>query len=175
MGAHAGEAVLGGRDYTGLEVHRTARIAAAAGAARSWCPTWSAAWPALWEMASRCATWAHISLRDLPAPEPLFQVCARDLPVEFPPLRTTGLTTPTNLPAPVVTRFVGRQSQLAELGRLLKAQRLVTLTGPGGTGKSRLAIEAARRVAADFLTVSGSWRSTPVRDPAWSQPRLPSP
>jgi predicted ATPase/class 3 adenylate cyclase len=164
MGAHAGEAVLGGRDYTGLEVHRTARITAAAwGGQILISEVVRGLAGALGDGVTLRDLGAH-QLRDLPAPESLFQVCAPDLRSDFPPLRATGLTTPTNLPAPM-TRFVGRQSQLAELGRLLQSQRLVTLTGPGGTGKSRLAIEAARRAAADFP--DGIWfvALDTVRDP----------
>ena len=149
MGAHAGEAVLGGRDYTGLEVHRAARIAAAAwGGQILVSDVVRGLAGVLGDSVTLRDLGAH-QLRDLPAPESLLQVCAPGLRLDFPPLRTTGVTTPTNLPAPM-TRFVGRRRELADLARLLESQRLVTLTGPGGTGKTRLAIEAARNAAEDF-------------------------
>src|SRR5215217_2461935 len=83
------------------------------------------------------------SLRDLLEPEEIFQVLAPGLPEQFPPLRTLP-SHPTNLTAPP-TALIGRDEELATLGRLLgpESSRLVTLTGPGGTGKTRLALEVA--------------------------------
>ena len=65
----------------------------------------------------------------------------------------------TNLPAPF-TSFVGRQQELSEVGRLLRRHRMITLTGPGGAGKTRLATEAAAELVDVFPTVCGwsSWR-----------------
>jgi predicted ATPase/class 3 adenylate cyclase len=165
MGANAGEALLGGRDYTGLEVHRTARIAAAAwGGQILVSEAVRALAGALDDDVSLRDLGPH-QLRDMPAPEDLFQVCAPGLPTDFPPPRTAGLTTPTNLPSPM-TRFVGRRRELAELRSLVESQRLVTLTGPGGTGKTRLAVEAARSMTGAFP--DGVWfvALDVVRDPA---------
>jgi predicted ATPase/class 3 adenylate cyclase len=80
-------------------------------------------------------------LKDLAAPERVFQLCHPDLPVEFPPLRSLEAR-PNNLPVQL-TSFVGRDSQLARLRQLLVGHRLVTLTGIGGCGKTRLALQAA--------------------------------
>jgi predicted ATPase/class 3 adenylate cyclase len=82
-------------------------------------------------------------LRDLLEPEEIFQVLAPGLPAQFPPLRTLP-SHPTNLTAPP-TSLIGRDEELATVGRLLghESSRLVTLTGPGGTGKTRLALEVA--------------------------------
>jgi predicted ATPase len=80
-------------------------------------------------------------LKDLAIPERVFQLVHPDLPADFPPLRTLDAR-PHNLPLQV-TSFVGRERELAEVGRLLAAGRLATLTGPGGTGKTRLALHAA--------------------------------
>jgi predicted ATPase/class 3 adenylate cyclase len=82
-------------------------------------------------------------LRDLLEPEEIFQVLAPGLPEQFPPLRTLP-SHPTNLTAPP-TVLIGRDEELATVGRLLEQEssRLVTLTGPGGTGKTRLALEVA--------------------------------
>jgi predicted ATPase/class 3 adenylate cyclase len=165
MGIHAGEAVLGGRDYTGLEVHRTARIAAAgwggqvllSGTARV------LAAEALPDGVSFRDLGAH-ELRDMPAPEHLYQLVAPGLGAEFPPLRTATRSTRTNLPESL-TRFVGRQHELDEIRALVDSERLVTLTGPGGTGKTRLSIEVARTLLDRFG--DGVWfvALDAVRDP----------
>lgn len=79
--------------------------------------------------------------RDVPQPIRVFQVVAQDLPVELPPLRTTH-SHPNNLPAQL-TSFVGREKELADIQRLLLDTHILTLIGPGGTGKTRLSIQAA--------------------------------
>ena len=80
-------------------------------------------------------------LKDLQRPERVFQLAAPGLPGEFPALRTVDAL-PNNLPLQV-TSFVGRERELAEVVRLLATTRLLTLTGTGGTGKTRLALLAA--------------------------------
>jgi predicted ATPase/class 3 adenylate cyclase len=92
-------------------------------------------------------------LKDLPRSEHIFQLTAPDLPAEFPPLRSLD-GSPTNLPLQLTT-FIGRQRELDELKALLSANRLLTLTGPGGTGKTRLAL----RLASDELESfpDGAW------------------
>ena len=164
IGAHAGEALLGGRDYTGLEVHRTARIAAAAWGGQILVSDAVRALGATLGRASRYSTLGLHQLRDLPAPELLFQVCAAGLPSDFPPPRADRSTAPTNLPTPA-TRFVGRRRELAELRDLVSRERLVTLIGPGGTGKTRLAIETGRAMLDEFP--GGVWfvALDTVRDP----------
>ena len=87
-------------------------------------------------------------LKDIPEPEWLFQVTAGGLRADFPPLRTID-NRPNNLPAQV-TRFIGRRRESAEVRGLLRTARLVTLTGPGGTGKTRLAQEVGTEALADF-------------------------
>jgi predicted ATPase/class 3 adenylate cyclase/DNA-binding CsgD family transcriptional regulator len=85
----------------------------------------------------------EVSLRGLSRPERIWQLCHPDLPDRFPPLAAAadgGGTLPVAL-----TSFVGRQHDLAAVGELVASSRLVTLTGAGGCGKTRLAIEAARR------------------------------
>ncbi len=150
MGIHAGEAVFGGRDYTGIDVHRTARIMGAAWGGEVLISDAARALAAdtLPDGASVRDLGEH-TLRDLPAPERLFQVCGPGLQSDFPPPRSLTQATLTNLPTPL-TRFVGRRKELADVGELLRDERLVTLTGPGGTGKTRLAIEAARAAFQDF-------------------------
>ncbi|MEM6107683.1 LuxR C-terminal-related transcriptional regulator [Mycobacterium sp. 050272] len=87
-------------------------------------------------------------LRDLRRAERVIQLCHPDLHNQFPPLRLPAAVS-VGLP-PQLTSFVGRQEQIAELTRIIAENRLVTLTGPGGAGKTRLAVQVAGRIAADF-------------------------
>ncbi len=77
------------------------------------------------------------------------QLCHPDIRNEFPPLRTFRSADTHNLPAQL-TSFVGRGAHIAEVRKLLSDNRLVTLTGAGGAGKTRLAVEIAGRIAAEF-------------------------
>jgi class 3 adenylate cyclase len=92
-------------------------------------------------------------LKGLRNPEHLWQMVAPDLPQDFPPLRTLN-TLPNNLPIQA-TSFVGRERELAELQRLLNTTRLLTLTGSGGTGKTRLSLQVAAEVLDNFK--DGVW------------------
>jgi AAA domain len=86
-------------------------------------------------------------LKDIEAPERLYQVIAADLEQRFPPLKSLGAQ-PSFPRLPVLTdSFVGRGRELAEVRQLIDSHRLVTLTGPGGCGKTRLATEVARELA----------------------------
>ena len=102
-------------------------------------------------------------LKGLRHPEHVFQLAHPDLPERFPPLRSVDALL-TRLPTQL-TSFVGREAELADLGDLLGRHRLVTLVGPGGTGKTRLAIEAAGDAAEAFP--DGVWwlDLAPVSDP----------
>src|ERR1700757_5100458 len=93
-------------------------------------------------------------LRDLPRPERVVQLCHPGLRNDFPPLRTAKTVVSHNLPVQL-TSFVGRGAQMTDLEKLLVDNRLVTLTGAGGAGKTRLAVEIAARIAADFR--DGVW------------------
>jgi predicted ATPase/class 3 adenylate cyclase/DNA-binding CsgD family transcriptional regulator len=88
-------------------------------------------------------------LRDLPRPERVVQLCHPDLPNEFPPLRTTTTVVSHNLPVQL-TSFVGRQAEIRTLREALVDNRLVTLTGAGGVGKTRLAVQVAAELAEQF-------------------------
>ena len=92
-------------------------------------------------------------LRDLSAPEHIYQLAAPDLSSDFPPILAVEERT-TNLPVQT-TSFVGRRAELEELRELLRRHRLVTLLGPGGTGKTRLALQAAVEIIEDFP--DGTW------------------
>ena len=93
-------------------------------------------------------------LRDLPRQERVFQVCHPDLRSDFPPLRTSTTVVSHNLPAQL-TSFVGRRADMSGLRAALAVNRLVTLTGAGGVGKTRLAVQVATGLASEFA--DGAW------------------
>ena len=88
-------------------------------------------------------------LRDLPRPERVVQLCHPDLRNEFPPLRTAKALVSHNLPVEL-TNFIGRQAEIKSLRDVLAGNRLVTLTGAGGAGKTRLAVHVAADLAGEF-------------------------
>lgn len=103
-------------------------------------------------------------LRDLPRPERVSQLCHADLPGQFPPLRTDTHSDRQVLPT-LLTSFVGRGHTIGEIRGSIATNRLVTLTGPGGVGKTRLAIKIADLCSAEFD--GGSWYAdlAPITDP----------
>ena len=103
-------------------------------------------------------------LRDLPRPERVAQLCHPDLRVEFPPLHAPNDVAPHGLPTRL-TRFVGRATQINDVRKFLADNRLVTLAGAGGVGKTRLAEQIAEQTAAEFG--GGVWfvDLSPVTDP----------
>ena len=166
MGIHSGEVTETAVGFVGLEVHRAARVAAVAHGGQI---VLSYATAAL--VRDSMPTGASLKdlglhrLKDLGRPEQIFQVEASGLPAAFPPLRS--LDNPklqNNLPAQV-SSFIGREAELAEVRRLISTARLVTLTGSGGSGKTRLGLE----VAAGLLDGSGDgvWFAdlAPLQDP----------
>jgi predicted ATPase/class 3 adenylate cyclase len=149
MGLHTGEAILGGDNYIGLDVHRAARIANAGhgGQVLISDATRALAGQGLPAGVSVRDLGEH-RLKDLPAPERLYQLAIDGLPADFPPLRSLSAR-PNNLPRPA-TSFIGREQQIDEIKARLATARLVTLTGPGGTGKTRLSIRVAEDLLPDF-------------------------
>jgi hypothetical protein len=103
-------------------------------------------------------------LRDVSVPVGVFQVRAQGLRTEFPPLRALDVS-PGNLRS-AVTSFIGRESEVAEVQGTLRAHRLVTLTGVGGVGKTRLALEVASRMADEFPDGVWVFELAAVNDPA---------
>src|SRR4030095_12156199 len=103
-------------------------------------------------------------LRDLAEPELIFQLIHPELPVDFPPIHTVAERT-GNLPLQV-SSFIGRARELDQTAAALSQARGVTLTGAGGVGKTRLALQAAGQVSPRFD--DGAWlcELAPVRDPA---------
>jgi predicted ATPase/class 3 adenylate cyclase len=146
MGLHAGEASGSAAGLVGLDINRAARIAAAAhgGQVVVSDAVRSLVTPDLTGGISLRGLGSH-RLKDLREPQPLCQVVADGLRMEFPPLHSLD-SRPNNLPTQL-TSFVGRERELEEAGRLLETSRLVTLTGPGGTGKTRLSLQVAANAA----------------------------
>jgi predicted ATPase len=156
MGLHTGEGLPTDEGYVGLDVHRAARIA---GVAHGGQVVLSAATRQLLGSDVRVRDLGEHRLKDLSAPERLYQLGDR----EFPPLTSLYRT---NLPVPA-TAFLGRERELAEVAGLLQQDgvRLLTLTGTGGTGKTRLALQAAAEVSDGYP--DGVWwvPLASVRDP----------
>jgi predicted ATPase/class 3 adenylate cyclase len=146
MGLHTGEPARHDDDYVGMDVHRAARIASAAhgGQIVVSAPTAQLIDRCLLDVELKDLGWHR--LKDIPEPEHIFQMVADGLARDFPPLKSLG--TPTNLPISP-TPIIGRDGEQAEItGQFANAGvRLVTLTGPGGSGKTRLAIAAADLLA----------------------------
>jgi class 3 adenylate cyclase len=155
IGLNTGTPLVADEGYVGADVHRVARIAAAGHGGQVLLASATA------ELVERPLTdLGQHRLKDLSSPERLYQLG----PSEFPPLRTLYQS---NLPKPAAP-FVERKRELAEILELLGGAdvRLLTLTGPGGTGKTRLAIQAAADAADDYE--HGVWwvPLAPLRDPA---------
>ena len=149
MGLHTGEPVAHDGGYVGMDVHRAARVSAAAhgGQVVLTAATHQLVVEAL-PADTAVVDLAWHRLKDFDDPVHLYQVSAVGLPDSFPSLRTLG--TSTNLPAEV-TPLVGREEELGDLeALLLQGVRLVTLTGVGGSGKSRLATAVASAQASWF-------------------------
>ena len=164
MGLHTGEPTPVAGDYVGIDVHRAARIASAGHGGQvllSRSTRTSAALPrgvALRDLGEH-------RLKDLARPEWIFQLEIDGLEGDFPPLNS--LETPSNLPA-AVTPLVGRDADVAAVEELLGTDgvRMVTVTGPGGSGKTRLALAAASRLGEVFRNGLVFVDLTTVTDPA---------
>jgi predicted ATPase/class 3 adenylate cyclase len=148
IGLHSGEGRLGGDSYVGLDLHRAARIAAAGqgGQVLLSATTQALVAGAIPEGVAIRDLGSH-RLKDLEQPEQIAQLVIEGLASDFPPIRS--LAAPLRLPAQL-SSFVGRAAELQEVSALLESTRLLTLLGPGGTGKTRLAIEAGRQLARRF-------------------------
>ncbi len=154
MGIHTGQGLPGGDDYVGIDVNRAARIASAAHGGQ-----------VLVSDATRALSIGSLPdgvalryvgqhrLKGIPEPERLYQLTIAGLPSDFPAVRSLDAPV-TNLPVRVST-LVGRERDLEEVEGLIRVGRLVTLLGSGGTGKTSLATEVARRVAPNFP--DGAW------------------
>jgi predicted ATPase/class 3 adenylate cyclase len=149
MGLHTGEPLSDTERYVGLDVHRAARICAA-GHGRQVLLSDAVRGLAARDLppAVSLRDLGFHRLKDLREPEHLFQVEHPDLPAEFPPLKSLSVL-PNNLPIQL-TSFVGRDREIAEVKGLLPSTRLLTLTGAGGAGKTRLGLQVATEVLDSF-------------------------
>ena len=149
MGLHTGVGALGGSDYVGIDVHRAARVAAVGHGGQI----------VLSEATAPLVEWSlpegtelvdlgKHRLKDLAGAETLFQVSIAGLPAAFGPLNTLERVS-HNLPVQV-TSFIGREREIATALALLETTRILTLLGPGGTGKTRLALQIAAEAADRF-------------------------
>ncbi len=154
MGIHTGEGTLGARDYVGVDVHRAARISAAGhgGQVLVSAETFALVGRRLSSGVSMRDLGDH-RLKDLPQAEHLFQIVISGLEDDFPAL-TSESGRPHNLPA-TLNAFVGRSQELPMISERLSDTRLITLVGPGGTGKTRLAIEVGTTTLDRFT--DGVW------------------
>jgi predicted ATPase/class 3 adenylate cyclase len=149
IGLHTGEASLAGSDYIGLDVHRAARIAAAGhGGQVLLSDTTRALAESSLPQGVTTRDLGQRRLKDLSRPERIHQLVIEGLPSDFPPLKTLDAT-PNNLPIQL-SSFLGRERELDEVEALLEKSRLLTLTGPGGTGKTRLSLQVGAREADRF-------------------------
>ncbi len=167
MGIHTGEAEETNAGPVGLDVHRAARIAAVAHGGQVLLSETAASLIRNSLPSGTALTDLGIHrLKDLGQPERLFQLTAAGMQAAFPPLRSLGNPTmPNNLPAELST-FIGREIELKDVRSLVESSRLVTLTGAGGAGKTRLALQAAAEVLDG--TSDGVWlvELAAVADPA---------
>ena len=160
MGLATGEAELREGDYFGSVLNRAARVMAAGHGGQILMAESTAGLLSgvdLVDLGPR-------RLRDLPTAVGLFQVRAEGLRTDFPPLRALDAS-PGNL-RPATTSFIGRESEAGELQAAIKAHRLVTLTGVGGVGKTRLTTEVAARLADEFPDGVWFFDLAAVTDPA---------
>jgi predicted ATPase len=159
IGIHTGEPLVVAGNYVGLDVHKAARICSAAHGGQVLVSdvTRDLAGDGLLNLGEH-------RLKDLTAPERLFQLGAG----EFPPPRALRSTNLPVQPGPLL----GRRGELAELLVLARANRLVTLTGPGGSGKTRLALALTGELTGDYR--DGVWwvPLAPVTDPAVVMPTI---
>ena len=164
MGVHTGEGVLSDGYYIGIDVHRAARIAAAGHGGQI---VVSDATRALVEQALPMGVGLHDlgvhRLKDIEQPERLYQLQIDDLADTFPPIRSLNARL-SNLPEPR-SSFVGREDAVREATALLERARLLTLTGPGGIGKTRLALKIAAEQIGRFADGVYVADLGPVSDP----------
>jgi predicted ATPase/class 3 adenylate cyclase len=139
IGIHTGQPVVTDEGYVGIDVHRAARIM---GAGHGGQVLVSETTARLLDSTVGLSELGEHRLKDLTTPQRLYQLGDG----EFPPLRTLYRT---NLPIQP-TPLVGRQRELEEAGALLRSHRMVTLTGPGGSGKTRLALQLAAEAVEQF-------------------------
>ena len=173
MGLHTGEPIRTAEGYVGLDVHHAARIMSVGHGAQVLLShtTRELVKHDLLEGVSLLDMGEH-RLKDLQHPSHLFQLVIAGLPADFPPLKTLD-THPNNLPVQP-TPLIGRDQQVAAILRLLSREevRLLTLTGPGGTGKTRLGLQVAAELSDTFTDGVYFVNLAPLSDPTLVVPTI---
>ena len=159
--------------YVGLDVHRAARLCSAGHGGQVLISQSTSG--IITDQLPAGATLRDLGehrLKDLPRPEHIWQVIIAGVPSHFPPLRSIGARL-DNLPAPA-TPFVGREAEVARLTAELQRPdlRLLTLTGPGGVGKTRLALQVAAHLRAAFEEGILLVALSSIRDPGLVLPTI---
>jgi predicted ATPase len=160
MGIATGEAELRDGDYFGAVLNRAARVMAAGHGGQILMAESTAGLLSgvdLIDLGPR-------RLRDLPLPVGVFQVRAQGLATDFPPLRALDPTAGNLRPA--ITSLIGRDTEVSDIQAVVRSHRLVTLTGVGGVGKTRLALEVAGRLAVEFCDGVWVFELAAVNEPA---------
>ena len=147
MGLHTGAVARSGDNYVGMTVHEAARIAASAHGGQIVLSDATADAGAVPTGATLRSLGAH-RLKDIDEEIRILQICHPELPAEFPALRSA--VPPAGALPSFASGFVGRHAERDELATLIREERLVTIVGPPGVGKTRLAIEVGRDAAAEF-------------------------
>jgi len=165
MGLHTGEAEVGLDSYVGIAVHRAARIASVGHGGQVLLSetTTTLVCDELPAGVTLLDLGCHL-LKDIRRPERICQLCIEGLPAAFPALKTLGVR-PHSLPLQL-TSFVGREREMDEIKRLLPVTHLLTLTGIGGTGKTRLAQQVSADLVDEFPGGVWSIELAPLSDPA---------
>ncbi len=173
IGLHTGEPSVGAEGYIGLDVHHAARIMSVGhgGQVLLSQTTRDLVEHDLRDEVSLRDLGEH-RLKDLQRPVHLYQLVIVGLPADFPPLKTLD-THPHNLPVQPTT-LIGRENEVAAVVHLLQREDvgLVTLTGPGGVGKTRLGLQVAAELAEHFIDGVFFMNLAPVSDPALVVPAV---
>ena len=172
-GLHTAESHFGATGYVGIDVHRAARICAAGHGGQVLVS--QTTYDLLESSLPHGVGWRDLGehrLKDLNRPQRLYQLEISDLPSDFPPLKSLDLF-PNNLPIQL-TSFIGRELEMAEIKDLLFKTRLLTLTGVGGSGKTRLAEQVGTELIEKFA--DGVWIAelAPLADPTFLVPAVSS-
>jgi predicted ATPase/class 3 adenylate cyclase len=164
MGLHTGEPQISALGYMGIDVHRAARIMAVAhgGQVLLSQTTHDLVVSELPEDVTLRDLGEH-HLKDLRQPKHLYQLVMTGLPFDFPPLKSLNVS-PNNLPIQL-TSFIGREKEITEVKQALREHRLVTLMGPGGSGKTRLSLQVATELIEDFREGVFFVALAPITDP----------
>ena len=165
MGLHTGEPQISSSGYVGIDVHRAARIPAAGhgGQVLLSQTTYDLVERELPEDLTVLDMGEH-RLKDLRQPKHLYQLVIEGLPAEFPPLKSLKVATQNNLPIQL-TSFIGREKEITEIKQSINEHRLVTLTGAGGSGKTRLSLQVASELLEQFQDGVFFVALAPITDP----------